>query len=71
MLPQVPAALEVDDTLSLALKGELRKGLALKNPARFQQLTQNSLIARSERPALRPIQLCGAVAALVFRNFSA
>ena len=39
-------ALEVDDTLSLALKGNLRKGLALKNPDKFHQLTQNRLLSR-------------------------
>ena len=37
--------LEVDDTLSLAMKGALRKGLALKNPEKFYQLTQNRFIA--------------------------
>ncbi|TGE27241.1 DUF1501 domain-containing protein [Hymenobacter metallicola] len=36
--------LEVDDTLSLAMKGELRKGLALKNPEKFHQITQNRFI---------------------------
>ena len=39
-------ALEVDDTLSLALKGSLRKGLALKNPGKFHQLNQNRLLAK-------------------------
>lgn len=39
-------ALEVDDTLSLALKGTTRKGLALKNPTKFHQLTQNRLLNR-------------------------
>ncbi|SFQ23979.1 DUF1501 domain-containing protein [Hymenobacter arizonensis] len=39
-------ALEVDDTLSLALKGATRKGLALKNPGKFHQLTQNRLLAK-------------------------
>ncbi|WP_310397997.1 DUF1501 domain-containing protein [Hymenobacter sp.] len=39
-------ALEVDDTLSLALKGTVRKGLALKNPEKFHQLTQNRLLSR-------------------------
>ena len=42
-------ALEVDDTLSLALKGARRKGLALKNPGKFHQLTQNPLLARVSR----------------------
>ena len=39
-------ALEVDDTLSLALKGSLRKGLALKNPDKFHQITQNRFLAK-------------------------
>jgi uncharacterized protein (DUF1501 family) len=39
-------ALEIDDTLSLALKGSSRKGLALKNPGKFHQLTQNRLLAK-------------------------
>ncbi|MBD2769748.1 DUF1501 domain-containing protein [Hymenobacter sp. BT664] len=39
-------ALEVDDTLSLALKGALRKGLAVKNPAKFHQISQNHLLAQ-------------------------
>jgi uncharacterized protein (DUF1501 family) len=34
-------ALEIDDTLSLALKGGQRNGLALKNPGKFHQLTQS------------------------------
>jgi uncharacterized protein (DUF1501 family) len=34
-------ALEIDDTLSLALKGAQRNGLALKNPGKFHQLTQS------------------------------
>ena len=34
-------ALEIDDTLSLALKGTKRNGLALKNPGKFHQLTQS------------------------------
>ncbi|UOQ72598.1 DUF1501 domain-containing protein [Hymenobacter cellulosilyticus] len=42
---QVPYnGLEVDDTLSLAMKGELRKGLALKSPEKFHQVTQNWFI---------------------------
>lgn len=36
--------LEVDDTLSLAMKGSRRKGLALKNPEKFHRLTNNHLI---------------------------
>jgi uncharacterized protein (DUF1501 family) len=39
-------ALEVDDTLSLALKGQYRKGLALKNPGKFHQLTQNRYLSQ-------------------------
>jgi uncharacterized protein (DUF1501 family) len=39
-------ALEVDDTLSLALKGQQRKGLAVKNPAKFHQLTQSRYLSR-------------------------
>ncbi len=44
-------ALEVDDTLSLALKGSRRKGLALKNPSKFHQLTQNRLLAKVSQEA--------------------
>jgi uncharacterized protein (DUF1501 family) len=46
-------ALEVDDTLSLALKGQQRKGLAVKNPAKFHQLTQSRYLSRlsQEQPA--------------------
>ena len=44
-------ALEVDDTLSLALKGATRKGLALKNPGKLHQLTQNKLLSRVSREA--------------------
>ncbi|WBO84631.1 DUF1501 domain-containing protein [Hymenobacter yonginensis] len=50
--PSCPTAyngLEVDDTLSLAMKGDLRKGLALKNPDRFHQLTQNQFIKQVSR----------------------
>jgi uncharacterized protein (DUF1501 family) len=39
-------ALEVDDTLSLALKGQLRKGLAVKTPGKFHQLTQSRYLSR-------------------------
>lgn len=44
---------EVDDTLSLAMKGQLRKGLALKSPEKFHQLTQGRLLAKigREQPA--------------------
>jgi uncharacterized protein (DUF1501 family) len=47
-------ALEVDDTLSLALKGQLRKGLAVKNPAKLHQLTQSRYLSRlsQEKPAV-------------------
>ncbi|WP_035564985.1 DUF1501 domain-containing protein [Hymenobacter sp. IS2118] len=44
-------ALEIDDTLSLALKGSARKGLALKNPAKLHQLTQNRLLAKVSQQA--------------------
>ncbi len=37
-------ALEVDDTLSLALKGTQHKGLALKNPYKLHQLTQSQFL---------------------------
>jgi uncharacterized protein (DUF1501 family) len=44
---QVPYnGVEVDDTLSLAMKGSQRKGLALKNPEKFHQITQNHFIAQ-------------------------
>jgi len=41
--PGAPAyqALEIDDTLSLALKGAQRNGLAFNNPGKFHQLTQS------------------------------
>ena len=39
-------ALELDDTLSLALKGASHNGLALKNPGKFHQLTQNRYLAQ-------------------------
>ncbi len=44
-------ALEVDDTLSLALKGSLRKGLAFKNPDKFHQLTQSRFLNQVSREA--------------------
>jgi uncharacterized protein (DUF1501 family) len=44
-------ALEVDDTLSLALKGKLRKGLAVKNPGKFHQLTQSRYLSRLSQEA--------------------
>lgn len=43
-------ALELDDTLSLAMKGRQHKGLALKNPARLHQLTQNRLLPQLSPP---------------------
>jgi uncharacterized protein (DUF1501 family) len=45
--PNAPAyqALEIDDTLSLALKGAQRNGLALKNPGKFHQLTQSRYLS--------------------------
>jgi len=39
-------ALEIDDTLSLALKGAQRNGLALKSPGKFHQLTQNRFLSQ-------------------------
>jgi uncharacterized protein (DUF1501 family) len=44
-------ALEVDDTLSLALKGQLRKGLAVKTPGKFHQLTQSRYLSRLSQEA--------------------
>jgi uncharacterized protein (DUF1501 family) len=44
-------ALEIDDTLSLALKGAQRNGLALKNPGKFHQLTQNRYLSQLSREA--------------------
>ena len=38
--------LEVDDTLSLALKGNLRKGLAFKNPNKFHQISQSRFLSK-------------------------
>lgn len=37
------AAIEIDDTLSLALKGEKSKGLALEDPAKLWANTRNPL----------------------------
>ncbi|MDJ1499140.1 DUF1501 domain-containing protein [Xanthocytophaga agilis] len=37
-------AIEVDDTLSLAMKGDRLKGLAVSNPQKLYQLTHNRLI---------------------------
>jgi uncharacterized protein (DUF1501 family) len=53
-------ALEVDDTLSLALKGQFRKGLAFKSPAKFHQLTQNrylSQLSQEKAPATAASEL--------------
>ena len=48
-------ALEIDDTLSLALKGAQRNGLALKNPGKFHQLTQSRyLSALSQEKSAAP-----------------
>lgn len=38
------AALEIDDTLSLALKGQKANGLALQNPEKIYQQTQSQLV---------------------------
>jgi uncharacterized protein (DUF1501 family) len=53
-------ALEVDDTLSLALKGQFRKGLAFKSPAKFHQLTQNrylNQLSQEKAPAAATSEL--------------
>ena len=48
-------ALEIDDTLSLALKGAQRNGLALKNPGKFHQLTQSRYLSQlSQEHAVAP-----------------
>ena len=39
-------AIEIDDTLSLALKGELIKGLAVKNPKKLYQILHNEFFQR-------------------------
>jgi uncharacterized protein (DUF1501 family) len=47
-------ALEIDDTLSLALKGARHNGLALKNPGKLHQLTQSrylSYLSQETAPA--------------------
>jgi uncharacterized protein (DUF1501 family) len=52
-------ALEIDDVLSLAMKGETMKGLALKDPKRlygtanekfFKELNKNKIIGHEEQP---------------------
>jgi len=55
--PAAPAyqALELDDTLSLALKGARRTGLALRDPAKLHQLTQSRYLSRlSQESAAAP-----------------
>ncbi len=53
--PPAYQALEIDDTLSLALKGERRTGLALRDPAKFHQLTQSRYLSRlSQESAAAP-----------------
>ncbi|SFF52886.1 DUF1501 domain-containing protein [Thermoflexibacter ruber] len=42
-------AIEIDDTLSLALKGERVKGLALQNPQKLYQSTQNPIFERLKK----------------------
>jgi uncharacterized protein (DUF1501 family) len=44
-------ALEVDDTLSLALKGQFHKGLAVKTPGKLHQLTQSHYLSRLSQEA--------------------
>ncbi|RAK66677.1 DUF1501 domain-containing protein [Hymenobacter edaphi] len=41
--------IEVDDTLSLAMKGARRKGLALKNPQKLRDVTRNRLLRAASR----------------------
>jgi uncharacterized protein (DUF1501 family) len=47
-------ALEIDDTLSLALKGARRNGLALRNPGKFHQLTQSRYLSRLSQEKAAP-----------------
>lgn len=42
-------AIEIDDTLSLALKGERVKGLALQNPQKLYQSMQNPIFERLKK----------------------
>ncbi|GAB2949607.1 DUF1501 domain-containing protein [Hymenobacter coalescens] len=49
--PTGHTGIEVDDTLSLAMKGAARKGLALKNPQKLRDVTRNHLLAAASRPA--------------------
>ncbi|OON70504.1 DUF1501 domain-containing protein [Hymenobacter sp. CRA2] len=41
--------IEVDDTLSLAMKGHTRKGLALKNPKKLHEVTKSRLLTAASR----------------------
>lgn len=48
-------AIEVDDTLSTSLKGEVKKGLAISNPSRLYAVTQDPFIKKiSEQPSSWP-----------------
>jgi uncharacterized protein (DUF1501 family) len=42
-------ALEVDDTLSLAMKGQFKSGFAVKDPQRLKQITSDPFLAEIER----------------------
>lgn len=42
-------ALEVDDTLSLAMKGQFKSGFAVKDPQRLRQITSDPFLAEIER----------------------
>lgn len=44
-------AIEIDDTLSLALKGESIKGLAVKNPKKLHQILHNEFFQRVSKNA--------------------
>ncbi len=45
-------AIEVDDTLSTSLKGEIAKGLAISNPSRLYRVTQDPFIKKlAENPS--------------------
>lgn len=43
------AGIEVDDTLSLAMKGSRKKGLALKNPQKLRDVTRNRVLRAASR----------------------
>jgi uncharacterized protein (DUF1501 family) len=47
--PTGHTGIEVDDTLSLAMKGAQRKGLALKNPRKLRELTRSRLLSAASR----------------------